>query len=87
MKKKKLKSLSLNKQKISQLHEQTGGTGPFTTDAPTMSTCTCVSCLPGQCGLPTLFGCPPRPTDLCTIDCTMDCSIFTCPFPIDREIP
>ncbi|WP_298517507.1 hypothetical protein [uncultured Kordia sp.] len=87
MKKKKLTSLSLNKQKISQLDGQTGGTGPFTTNVPTMSTCTCVSCLPGQCGPDTFLGCPPQPTLLCTIDCTVDCSFFTCPFPIDREIP
>ncbi|MEM6720178.1 MAG: hypothetical protein AAF611_12710 [Bacteroidota bacterium] len=86
MKKKKLASLSLNKQKISQLHQQTGGNDPFTTNMPTASTCSCVTCVP-YCQINTFFDCPPRPTELCTIDCTLDCTFFKCPIPFDNEIP
>ena len=92
MKKKNLKSLSLNKQKISQLHDQKGGNDPFTTDQITMSTCTCVSCLPG-CQDPSVLICPPPETQFCTIDCytafcSFDCSNnFTCEQPIDIQVP
>ena len=44
MKKRTLKSLALNKRKISELQGKKGGADPFATDKPTMSTCTCVSC-------------------------------------------
>ncbi|MEM6720177.1 MAG: hypothetical protein AAF611_12705 [Bacteroidota bacterium] len=88
MKKKKLKSLSLNKQKVSQLHNQKGGNQSFTTDEITMSTCTCVSCLPTNCQIPSVVICPPPITKFCTIDCqTRDCSFaIVCPIPIDAEI-
>lgn len=45
MKKRNLQSLALNKCKISELQKERGGLGDFTTDQPTASTCTCVSCL------------------------------------------
>ncbi|WP_430412423.1 hypothetical protein [Kordia sp.] len=81
MKKKKLKSLALNKKKISQLQEGIGGRQAFTTDQITISTCTCVSCLPGQCTIGvTRFICPPRPTE--------ECTFLTCPPPTTGfEIP
>lgn len=44
MKRRTLKSLVLNKHKISELQLKKGGSDPFSTDTPTMSTCTCVSC-------------------------------------------
>ncbi|MEM6686932.1 MAG: hypothetical protein AAF617_14215 [Bacteroidota bacterium] len=85
MKKKNLKSLTLNKRSISQLHGQKGGDDAFTTDQITMSTCTCVSCLPTGCNEPSAVICPPPFTRFCTIDCvTRDCSFgIVCPIPID----
>jgi hypothetical protein len=87
MKKKNVKSLSLNKRKVSQLHAQVGGNQqPFTTDQITMSTCTCVSCLPG-CQDPSVLVCPPPQTQFCTIDCyTADCT-FLCSQNITCEQP
>lgn len=84
MKKKNIRSLALNKKKISQLQEGSGGVNEFTTDQITMSTCTCVSCLPGQCTIQSIPICPPQLTDLCTMDCTF----LTCPPPTTGfEIP
>ncbi|MFK7748238.1 MAG: hypothetical protein AB8B65_07610 [Kordia sp.] len=86
MKKKNLTSLALNKRKISQLQEQSGGAQDNGTDQITMSTCTCITCLPFNCPGGSIT-CPPKPTDLCTIDCTIDCSIFTCPIPTGNDVP
>lgn len=87
MKKKKLNSLRLNKQKISQLHDQKGGNEAFTTDQITMSTCTCISCLP-NCQEPSVFICPPPITRFCTVDCqTLECTFgIVCPIPIDVKL-
>ncbi|WP_298427201.1 hypothetical protein [uncultured Kordia sp.] len=85
MKKKNIRSLALNKKKISQLQEGVGGAQVFTTDQITASTCSCITCMPGFC--PTgqsRFICPPRPTE----DCTIDCTFITCPPPTTGfEIP
>jgi len=74
MKKKKLKSLGLNKQKISHLHEKNGGL-----QAPdnqiTMSTCSCVTCRPTGCEVQSFIICPPPLTQFCTVECqTRDCT-------------
>lgn len=89
MKKKNLKSLSLNKQKISQLHDKKGGNDPYTTDQITMSTCSCITCGVPGCNTPSVIVCPPPPTQFCTIECvTQECSFIVCPLPlpIDNEL-
>jgi hypothetical protein len=70
MKKKSLKSLSLNKQKISQLHDKTGGApAPQTLDA----------CLTEACAIISVLVCPPPETKFCTVECvTRDCTFITC---------
>jgi hypothetical protein len=84
MKKKKLNSLTLNKQKISQLHNKSGGAAA-PSDQITMSTCSCVTCRPTGCQEPSFVVCPPPVTQFCTIDCvTRNCSfVITCDSPID----
>jgi hypothetical protein len=80
MKKKSLTSLALNKQKISELQSNNGGALQQGPDQITMSTCTCITCMPGYC--PTgqsRFICPPRPTE--------ECTFITCPPPTGFDIP
>ena len=78
MKKKNLTSLALNKQKISELQTEKGGQND-SLGCITASTCSCVTCRPGFC--------PVGPSLLCTYECTMDCSIITCPVPTGYNIP
>ena len=82
MKKKKLKSLALNKTKISELDGKNGG-AYNTGDCITASGCSCFSCRPTTCGYESVVICPPLPTELCSIDC----SIITCPIPTGYDIP
>lgn len=44
MKKRSIKSLALNKNKISQLQHAVGGFSDVDSDGPTMSGCSCNSC-------------------------------------------
>lgn len=78
MKKKNLKSLSLNKQKVSQLHEKSGGLAS-PNDQITMSTCSCVTCRPTGCEIKSVFICEPPITMFCSIDCvTQLCTFIGC---------
>jgi len=49
MKKRNLKSLTLNKHKISELQIETRGGRQAASDDCTKSGCSCVSCRPGSC--------------------------------------
>ncbi|MEM6720179.1 MAG: hypothetical protein AAF611_12715 [Bacteroidota bacterium] len=70
MKKRKLNSLELNKQKISQLHNKTGGA-----DAPK----TLNDCLTDFCAIISVIVCPPPETQFCTVEClTRGCTFIGC---------
>lgn len=74
MKKKKLNSLALNKQKISQLHKYKGGADPIgvgqTLDA---------ACFSDLCKYISVFVCPPPETQFCTVECqTQNCTFVSC---------
>ncbi|WP_046757501.1 hypothetical protein [Kordia jejudonensis] len=78
MKKKNLKLLALNKTKISELDEKTGGLYN-TGNCITASGCSCFSCRPTACGYESIIVCPPQPTEQCTF--------ITCPEPTGFDIP
>ncbi|PTX58946.1 hypothetical protein C8N46_11115 [Kordia periserrulae] len=74
MKKKKLTSLTLNKQKISQLHELKGGETPVSV-VPTYDD----ACFSDFCKYVSIFVCPPPETEFCTVECqTQDCTFVNC---------
>ena len=73
MKKKKLTSLVLNKQKISQLHKHKGGTTPIDV-GQTLDTCFSELCV-----YISVLVCPPPETEFCTVECqTRDCTFIGC---------
>lgn len=79
MKKKNLKSLALNKTRISELQAGKGGLNN-TSGCITASGCSCFSCRPTACGGHSYFICPPLPTE--------ECTFLTCPPPTTGfEIP
>lgn len=74
MKNKNLKSLALNKTSISQFDQEKGG-GPI--GAPTLSTCSCYTCVIENCQA-SFPVCPPPQTQFCTVECqTLDCTFVT----------
>lgn len=70
MKKKKLNSLKLNKQKVSQLEDKHGGLGvPATLKA----------CLTDFCAIESVIICQPPVTQFCSVQCvTLDCTFIGC---------
>jgi hypothetical protein len=73
MKKKKLNSLGLNKQKISQLHNKTGGATPIDVGQ------TLDACLTEACAIISVLVCPPPETQFCTVECqTQGCTFIGC---------
>ena len=74
MKKKKLNSLALNKQKISQLHEQKGGLATPIDVGRTLD-----ACLTDFCAIISVLVCPPTETIFCSVECqTRDCTFVGC---------
>ncbi len=74
MKKKKLTSLALNKQKISQLHDKKGGLATPIDVGQTLK-----GCLTEFCAIISVLVCPPPETQFCTVQCqTRDCTFITC---------
>ena len=74
MKKKKMNSLLLNKQKISQLHAQKGGL-----ENPIDVGQTLDACLTDFCAIISVLVCPPPETQFCTVQCqTRDCTFIGC---------
>ncbi|WP_046757500.1 hypothetical protein [Kordia jejudonensis] len=74
MKKKKLNSLRLNKQRISQLHDKKGGApGPIDVGQ------TLNACLTEFCAIISVLVCPPPQTQFCTVECvTLNCTFVNC---------
>lgn len=69
MKKKKLNSLGLKKQKISQLQNKNGGAV-----APTLN-----ACLTEACAIESVVICQPPQTKFCTVQCvTRFCTFIDC---------
>ncbi|MFA8301284.1 MAG: class I lanthipeptide [Hyphomicrobiales bacterium] len=70
------KKLNFNKETIAQLdlHELNNVGGEFTTNLPTASTCSCVSCIPGCY---TTYACPEPTRDTCPCPITTNDSVQT----------